>query len=126
MGSFDGVEICALAGLFLFSGFLFSGFLFSGFLFSGFLFSGFLFSGLAFIIGKSDVGLYSDNGLALLENIPGPDTERIKKKIIKFFQQNGLKITFDANVAQTNFLDLTFDLRSDKYWLYQKLNDHPL
>ena len=60
MGSFDGAELCELVGLFL-------------------------LSGLASIIGKSNVGLYGDDGLAILENTPGPDTERIKKKIIKFF-----------------------------------------
>ena len=79
MGSFDGAELCELVGLFL-------------------------LSGLASIIGKSNVGLYRDDGLAILENTPGPDTERIKKKIIKFFQQNGLKITIDANVIEAIFL----------------------
>ena len=101
MGSFDGAELCELVGLFL-------------------------LSGLASIIGKSNVGLYRDDGLAILENTPGPDTERIKKKIIKFFQQNGLKITIDANVVQANFLDVTFNLQSDKYWPYRKPNGHPL
>ena len=101
MGSFDGAELCELVGLFL-------------------------LSGLASIIGKSNVGLNRDDGLAILENTPGPDTERIKKKIIKFFQQNGLKITIDANVIQANFFDVTFNLQSDKYWPYRKPNDHPL
>ena len=101
MGSFDGAELCELVGLFL-------------------------LSGLASIIGKSNVGLYRDDGIAILENTPGPDTERIKKKIMKFFQQNGLKITIDANVIQANFLDVTFNLQSDKYWPYRKPNDHPL
>ena len=90
MGSFDGAELCELVGLFL-------------------------ISGLAFVIGKSNVGLYSDDGLAILENTPAPDTERIKKKIIKFFRQNGLKITIDANVVPANFFDITFNLQSDKY-----------
>ena len=90
MGSFDGAELCELVGLFL------------------------LFK-LASIIGKSNIGLYRDDDLAILENTPGPDTERIKKKIIKFFQQNGLKITIDANVVQANFLDVTFNLQSDKF-----------
>ena len=88
MGSFDGAELCELVGLFL-------------------------LSRLALIIAKSNVGLYRYDGLAILENTPGPDTERIKKKIIKFFQQNGLKITIDANVVQANFLDVIFNLQSD-------------
>ena len=97
MGSFDGAELCKLVGLFL-------------------------LSGLASIIGKSNVGLYRDDGLANL----GPDTERIKKKIIKFFQPNGLKIIIDANVVQANFLDVAFNLQSDKFWPYRKPNNHPL
>ena len=101
MGSFDGAELCELVGLFL-------------------------LSRLASIIGKSNVSLYRDNGLAILENTPGPDTKRIKKKIIKFFQQNGLKITIDDNIVQANFLDVIFNLQSDKYWPYRKPNDHPL
>ena len=60
VGLFDKAELCELVSLFL-------------------------LSGLASIIGKSNVGLYRDDGLAILENSPGPDTERIKKKIIKFF-----------------------------------------
>ena len=37
-----------------------------------------------------------------------------------------LKITIDANVVQANFLDVTFNLQSDKYWPYRKPNNHPL
>ena len=101
IGSFDGAELCELVGLFF-------------------------LSGLASIIGKSNVGLYRDDGLAILENTPGPDAKLVKKKIIKFFQQNGLKITIDANVVQANFFDITCNLQSDKYWPYRKPNEHPL
>ena len=101
IGLFDEAELCEFVGLFL-------------------------LSGSPSIIGKSNVGLYRDDGLAILENTPESDTERIKKKITKFFQQSGLKITIDANVVQANFLDVTFNLQSDKYWPYRKPNDHPL
>ena len=56
--SFDGTEICELVGLFL-------------------------LSRLASIIGKNNVGLYRDDGLAILENTQGPDTECICDKIPK-------------------------------------------
>ena len=50
MGSFDGAELCELVGLFL-------------------------LSKLASIIGKSNFGLYRDDGLAILKNTPGPDID---------------------------------------------------
>ena len=54
MGLFDGAKICELVGLVL-------------------------FSELASIIGKNKVDLYRDDGLAILENTPGPDMECVKK-----------------------------------------------
>ena len=34
----------------------------------------------------SKVGLYRDDGLAIFRNFSGPNTDRIKKRIIKLFQ----------------------------------------
>ena len=56
----------------------------------------------------------------------GPTSKRIKKKIIKLFHQHGLNITAETNLVQTNFLDVTFNLKSGKYWPYRKPNDQPL
>ena len=36
-------------------------------------------------------------------------TLKVLKKSLNFFQQNGLKITIDANVVQANFIDVTFE-----------------
>ena len=55
MGSFDGAEICELVGLYL-------------------------LHHLAKIFGKEAVGLYRDDGLAILRNASGPDAERVRKK----------------------------------------------
>ena len=49
MGSIDRAELCKLVDLFL-------------------------LSGLTSIISKSNVGLYRDDNLAILENTPGPNT----------------------------------------------------
>ena len=54
MGSFDGAEVCKLVSLYL-------------------------LHHLAKIFGKEAVGLYQDDGLAILRNASGPDTERGKK-----------------------------------------------
>ena len=60
MGSFDGAEICELVGLFL------------------------LFA-LMQQFGKECVGLYRDDGLAVFQNMSGPEADRTRKKIIKVF-----------------------------------------
>ena len=101
MGSYDGAEVCELVGLFI------------------------LYT-LSQIVGVNNIGLYRDDGLAILENSSGPESERMKKNIINVFQQHGLKITADTNLIQTNFLDVTFNLTSGKYWPYRKPNDQPL
>ena len=73
MRSYDGAEICELVGLFL-------------------------LHKLSTIILKELAGLYSDDGLAILQNSSGPNTDRIKKRIIKLFQKHNLKITIEANI----------------------------
>ena len=101
MGSFDGAEICELVGLFL-------------------------LNNLTQLVGSSNISLYRDDGLAILENASGPSSECIKKWIIKLFQHHSLKITAETNLVQTNFLDVTLDLRSGRYWPFRKPNDQPL
>ena len=101
MSSYDGAEVCELVGLFI-------------------------LNLIAPLVGKSNVGLYRDDGLAILENASGPESERIKKKIVKVFQQYGLNISVDTNLVQTDFLDVTFNLKLGKYWPYRKPNDQPL
>ena len=54
MGSFDGAEICELVGLFL-------------------------LNNLTQLVGSNNIGLYKDDGLAILENASDPSSERIKK-----------------------------------------------
>ena len=68
MGSFDGAEICELVGLFV-------------------------LNKLLNMIPAKDLGLYRDDGLAVLRNKSGPEMERTRKNIIKAFQEIELKIT---------------------------------
>jgi hypothetical protein len=56
----------------------------------------------------------------------GPEADRTRKKIIKVFQDNGLQITIEANLKCTDFLDVTFDLTTGKYYPFRKPNDTPL
>ena len=52
--------------------------------------------------------------------------ECTKKDIIKSFKDLGLHITIQTNLKIVNFLDMTFNLNSGKYYPYRKPNDMPL
>ena len=97
MGSFDGGEICELVGLYL-------------------------LNLLKKEFGSASIGLYRDDGLACCEKTSGPQIERIKKSIVNIFKSNGLKITIEANLHQTDFLDVTMDLVQNQYFPYRKPN----
>ena len=102
MGSFDGAEVCKLVGLYM------------------------LYH-LSSVIGdKMNIDLYRDDGLAILEATSGPETDRIRKKIDKLFKDHNLHITTELGLIQTDFLDVTFNLKSGKYWPYRKPIDQPL
>ena len=44
----------------------------------------------------------------------------------KIFKENGLNITVEFNLAITEFLDTTFDLKSGTYYPYRKQNNEIL
>ena len=71
--------------------------------------------------GKS-IGLYRDDGLGIFRETP-QQIDRIKKYICKTFNENGLKITIEANKKIINFLDVTLDLSSGEYRPYMKPNN---
>ncbi|PFX19719.1 hypothetical protein AWC38_SpisGene15848 [Stylophora pistillata] len=99
MGSFDGAETCELVGCFL----------------------------LSILTEKygQNIGLYRDDGLAALNGTP-QEIENIKKGFCKVFRDNDLKITVEANITKTNFLDVTLDLSSGKYYPFTKEGNIPL
>ena len=95
MGSCDGADICDLVGLFL-------------------------LNLLTSEFGKNNISLYRDNDLSCFQNISGPDSEKIKKKLCKLFKENGLNFTVECHLAITNFLDVSFDLKSGICSSYKK------
>ena len=99
MGSFDGAETCELVGCFL----------------------------LSLLTKKygQNIGLYRDDGWAAFKGTPR-EIEKIKKGICKVFRDNDLKITVEANTTKVNFLDVTLDLTSGKYYPYTKEGNIPL
>jgi len=60
-----------------------------------------------------DIGLYCDDGLAVLKQTPR-EIERVKKEMCKILAKNDLRITIEANKKVVNFLDVTFDLNTEK------------
>ncbi len=74
----DGAEICELVGLFI-------------------------LNKLGQKFGKENIGLYRDDGLAIMKSKSARLADKTRKEL-------GLKITAEANLHVVNFLDVTFDL----------------
>ena len=87
MGSYDGAEICELVGLYI-------------------------LSSLEKEIQKEDSGLYRDDGLIILKNHNGQQTDRKRKNIIQIFKELGLKIQIETKLKEVNFLDITLNLNN--------------
>ena len=101
IASFDGTEVCELIGLFL-------------------------LDNLSEKYGKNNVGFYRDDGLVLLKNARGPQSERIRKDITRQFKRQGLNISISANLKICNFLDVTLNLTDGSYYPYRKPNNETL
>ena len=56
----------------------------------------------------------------------GPKLDRLRKYIIAIFKSEGLSITIETNLIETDFLDVTFNLHTGKYFPYRKPNNDPL
>ena len=94
MGCYDGAETCELVG-------------------------SSLFSQLRKL--NINIGLYRYDGLAISNTTPR-DTENIKKEICPIFNQNGLRITIEANKQTILFLDVTFKLNKNTFQPFTKPN----
>ena len=99
MGSYDGAETCELVGCYL-------------------------LSQLKQLPGI-EIGLYRDDGLAVLNQTPR-EIERAKQEICHIFARNNLKITIEADKKVVNFLDVTLDLNAGKFKPYTKPLSTPL
>ena len=99
MSSFDGGEVCELVGLYL-------------------------LEKLSPLLGIKTVALYRDDGLAAVNTSSGPVLDRMRKNIISLFKEEGLSITIEINLVETDFLDVTFNLDTGKYFPFTKLNNN--
>ena len=73
MGSYDGAEICELVSLFIFN-----------------------YLGKKF--AKKNIGLYRDDGLAIIKNRSAGLANKTRKELHNVFKQFGQKITAEANL----------------------------
>ena len=93
---YDGAECCELVGLYLLKGML-------------------------NIVDRSEGGLYRDDGLLAVRG-RGRAIDKKRKELIKFFQQEGLNITAEANLIKVDFLDVSLNLQDGSYRPYTKPN----
>jgi hypothetical protein len=98
MGAYDGAEVCELVGTYL-------------------------LSILATKTGRKNIGLYRDDGLAVFENLSGPQNEKMKKDIQKIFRDKGLDIVIECNKKIVDYLDATMDLNNGTHKPYRKPGD---
>ena len=101
MGSFDGAEIYKIVGIYL-------------------------LEKLSPLLGKETFGLYRDNGLATVNSSSSPVLDRMRKDIISVFKNESLSITIATNLIETDVLDVTFNLLTEKYFPFRKVNNKPL
>ena len=97
MGSFHGAEVCDLVGLYL-------------------------LNNLTTIIDTQSIGLYRDDGLAIIKQTSKKNICKIKEKIARKLSEIGFDITISAGETSTNFLDIHLNLLTDDYCPYIKPN----
>ena len=95
MGCYDSAEVCVIVG-------------------------SYILNLLSNILDKDLVGLYRDNGLAIVRNLSGPKIERKRKAIIKLFKECGLNIAIQTNLKIVNFPDIEMNLGTGTYRPYRK------
>ena len=101
MDSYDRAEVCELVGLYI-------------------------LDILTKELDHDKIGLYRDERLGCSQNLSDSESKKIKKKLCKIFEQSELNITVECNLQIADFLDVTFDLRTGKYYPYRKDNNQLL
>ena len=51
--------------------------------------------------------------------------DRLRKDIILLFKLESLKITCETNIIETDYLELTMNIKTGKYFPFRKPNDKP-
>ena len=101
MGCYDGAEVCELVGLYI-------------------------LHKLSSKFPEGDIGLYRDDGLAVLKNMNARAGDKARKAFSKVIGDLGLKITVQSNLKVVDYLDVTLNLTTGKYYSYRKPDNDPL
>ena len=75
---------------------------------------------------KSNFGQYRNDELALLRNLNGKETDKVRKNIIRVFKDIGFSLEIGTNLKEVDFLDVSINLRNGTYRRYKKPNDRLL
>ena len=90
MGAYDDAEICELVGTFL-------------------------LENISQICNEGNIGLYWDDGLAVLRNKSDTELEIIKKKLQRLFKEYDLEIIAESNKKIVNYLEVTLNLKDGTF-----------
>ena len=101
MGCYDGAEVCELVGLYI-------------------------LHKLTSAFPDGNICLYRDDGLAIFKNIKTRSGDNVRKKFSEILGNLGLKITVQSNLKVVNYLDVTLNLTTGKYYPYRKPDNNPL
>ena len=101
MGCYDGAEVCELVGLYI-------------------------LHKLSSKFPEGDIGLYRDDGLAVFKNMNARAGDKARKAFSKVIGDLGLKITVQSNLKVVDYLDVTLNLTTGKYYPYRKPDNDPL
>ena len=100
MGAHDGAEVCELVGLYILEKLK--------------------------TLKIESVGLYRDDGLAVMRACSGSQADRIRKDLTKIFKDCGLKITAQTNLKSVDYLDVTLNLNTGLHKPFRKPNNDPV
>ena len=101
MGCYDGTEVCELVGLYI-------------------------LHKLSSKFPEGDIGLYRDDGLAIFKNMNARAGDKARKDFSKVIGDLGLKITVQSNLKVVDYLDVTLNLTTGKYYPFRKPDNDPL
>ena len=62
-------------------------------------------------------------GISAINNANGAKVDRVRKDITALIKKEGLSMTIETNLIETNFLDVSFNLVTGKYFPFRKANN---
>ena len=76
--------------------------------------------------GKENFCLYRDDVFTAVSSSSGPVLDRMRRDIISIFKNEGFSITIETNLIKIDFLDVTLNLLTGKYFPFRMVNNKPL